>query len=316
MTALLVGTLTFALLHTLAWLVRLYLSRGEWRAIKARAKVNSHKKLFRRFNRLQRGMHLAMMLSFFTLALTGMILKFSYMGWAQGIAWALGGFETTGALHRFGAVVLFGVFFVHLWDVFKRKRQDGKTLLQVITGPDSIVFNKRDVKEVVQSIRWFFGLGPRPRYGRYTYWEKFDYFAVFWGVLVIGSTGLMLWMPELFTRILPGWSVNVATIIHSDEALLAVGFIFTIHFFNTHFRPDKFPIDPVIFTGRMTVDELQHDKPDEYARLVAAGELEKHLIGPHPRLGERAARIFGFTALAVGLILIALILYTMLLGYR
>ena len=189
-------------------------------------------------------------------------------------------------------MVLFGVFGVHLWDVFKRKRQDGKTLLQVITGPDSIVFNKRDVKEVVQSIRWFFGLGPRPRYGRYTYWEKFDYFAVFWGVLVIGSTGLMLWMPELFTRILPGWSVNVATIIHSDEALLAVGFIFTIHFFNTHFRPDKFPIDPVIFTGRMTVDELQHDKPDEYARLVAAGELEKHLIGPHPRLGERAARIF------------------------
>ncbi len=316
MTALLVGTLTFALLHTLAWLTRLYLSRDEWKAHKALANGNADKKFYRRFNRLQRGMHLAMLLSFFTLALTGMILKFSYMGWAQGIAWALGGFQTTSALHRLGAVVLVAVFAVHLWDVFKRKRRDGKSLLQVITGPDSIVFNKRDLTEVVQSIRWFFGLGPRPRYGRYTYWEKFDYFAVFWGVLVIGSTGLVLWLPELFTHILPGWSVNVATIVHSDEALLAVGFIFTIHFFNTHFRPDKFPIDTVIFSGRVTLDELKYDKPEEYERLVAAGELDKHLVGPHPRLGERAARIFGFTALTVGLILIALIVYTMLVGYR
>ena len=150
----------------------------------------------------------------------------------------------------------------------------------------------------------------------YTYWEKFDYFAVFWGVFIIGSTGLMLWFPEFFTRFLPGWSVNVATIIHSDEALLAVGFIFTIHFFNTHFRPDKFPMDPVIFTGRVTLDELKYDKPDEYERRVAAGDLAEHLVGPHPRLGERAARIFGFTALFVGLTLIALILYTMVLGYR
>jgi cytochrome b subunit of formate dehydrogenase len=316
MTALLVGTLTFALLHTLAWLLRLWLSRDEWRAHKALSKANAGNKLYRRFNRLQRGMHLAMLLSFFTLALTGMILKFSYMSWAQGIAWALGGFETTGALHRLGAVILVVTFGVHLWDVIRRKRRDRRSWLEVITGPDSIVFNRRDLTEVVQSIRWFFGLGPRPRYGRYTYWEKFDYFAVFWGVLVIGSTGLVLWLPELFTRILPGWSVNVATIVHSDEALLAVGFIFTIHFFNTHFRPDKFPMDPVIFTGRVTVDELKYDKPDEYARLVAAGELDRYLVGPHPRLGERAARIFGFLALAVGLTLIALIVYTMLLGYR
>ncbi|MHC4816216.1 MAG: cytochrome b/b6 domain-containing protein, partial [Planctomycetota bacterium] len=240
MTVLLVGTLTFALLHTLAWLMRLWLSRDEWKSHKALSRGKSGQLLYRRFNRLQRGMHLAMLLSFFTLALTGMILKFSYMSWAQGLAWLLGGFATTGALHRLGAVVLFATFVVHLWDVRHRKQRDGKSWLEVITGPDSILFNRRDLTEVVQSIRWFFGLGKRPRYGRYTYWEKFDYFAVFWGILVIGSTGLVLWMPELFTRILPGWSVNVATIVHSDEALLAVGFIFTIHFFNTHFRPDKF----------------------------------------------------------------------------
>ena len=109
----------------------------------------------------------------------------------------------------------------------------------------------RDVREFSATMTWFFGRGPRPRYGRWTYWEKFDYFAVFWGVMIIGSSGLLLWFPEFFTHVLPGWTINVATIIHSEEALLAAGFIFTIHFFNGHLRPEKFPMDPVVFTGRM-----------------------------------------------------------------
>ena len=113
--------------------------------------------------------------------------------------------------------------------------------------------------------------GRAPRYGRWTYWEKFDYFAVFWGVGMIGFSGLILWFPEFFTHFLPGWFVNVATIIHSDEALLATGFIFTVHFFNTHFRPDKFPMDPVIFTGRIPLEEFKEDRPREYEELVARG---------------------------------------------
>ena len=71
-------------------------------------------------------------------------------------------------------------------------------------GPNSIVFNKNDLKEAGQSIKWFFGRGPRPQFGRYTYWEKFDYLAVFWGVFVIGLTGLMRWFPEFFTHVMPG----------------------------------------------------------------------------------------------------------------
>ena len=67
-----------------------------------------------------------------------------------------------------------------------------------------------------------------------------------------------------FTRFLPGWFINVATIIHSDEALLATGFIFTVHFFNTHLRPEKFPMDITIFTGYMPLAELKRDKPREY----------------------------------------------------
>ena len=107
-----------------------------------------------------------------------------------------------------------------------------------------MLFNRKDLARARRQPQ----VVPRPRargrsYGRWTYWEKFDYFAVFWGIFVIGSTGLMLWFPELFTRFLPGWLINVATIIHTDEALLATGFIFTVHFFNTHLRPEKFPMD-------------------------------------------------------------------------
>jgi cytochrome b subunit of formate dehydrogenase len=312
MTALLVGTLSFALLHTLAWLFRLWRSPGVWK----RHHAAPGEKLYRRFTTFHRTLHLVMLLSFFTLALTGMVLKFSYMGWAQTFAALLGGFATTGVLHRMGAVVLIGTFLVHLWDAWKQKRSSGLSWMQFFATPNSLIFNKRDAKEFWQSVKWFFGRGPRPRYGRYTYWEKFDYFAVFWGMFVIGSTGFFLWFPEFFTLVLPGWWVNVATIIHSDEALLAVAFIFTVHFFNTHFRLDKFPMDPVIFTGRVPVEEFKRDKPDEYEELVKAGKLEEHLVEPYPRRLQIGFRVFAFAALAVGLILIALIVYSMLFGYR
>ena len=111
----------------------------------------------------------------------------------------------------------------------------------------------------------------------------------------------MLWFPTFFARFLPGWFVNVATIIHSDEALLATGFIFTIHFFNTHLRPEKFPMDIVIFTGRMTVEELKHDKPAEYEALVASGKLEEHLVVPYQPIVIRTIRAFAWTALANGI---------------
>jgi cytochrome b subunit of formate dehydrogenase len=312
MTALLVGTLSFALLHTLAWLLRLWLTREQWQ----RHKPVAGEKVYRRFNRVQRTLHLIMIISFFTLALTGMSLKFSYMEWASVLARLMGGFEAMGVLHRLGAVALFIIFLFHVGQVWRRKRFTGRTWLELFSGPDSILFQPRDIKEASGSIRWFFGLGERPRFGRFTYWEKFDYFAVFWGVMVSGSTGLMLWFPEVFTHIVPGWFVNVVTIIHSDEALLAVAFIFTIHFFNTHFRPDKFPMDPVIFTGRMTVKELQYDKPREYEEMKASGRLEKHLVDPLPQPLETGMKVFGAFALAVGLMLIGLIIYAMLFGYQ
>ena len=313
MTSLLIGTFGFFGLHTLAWLPRSWKIRQELGS--AHRAVNGQKQ-FVRFTSLQRKLHVTVILSFFGLALTGMMLKFAYTPWAVGLSRLFGGMDAAGWVHRVCALVTFGYFSTHIWNVTRKYLSGNVSLVQYLFGSGSILPRWSDVGEMVGTIKWFFGLGPRPQYGRWTYWEKFDYFAVFWGVAIIGSTGLCLWFPEIFTRVLPGWSINVATIIHSDEALLATGFIFTIHFFNTHFRPEKFPMDTVIFTGRMSVEELKHDKPRLYQELVESGQLESNLADPPSERFVRVATCFGYTALAVGFTLVALIIYAMLFAYR
>ena len=272
---------------------------------------------YQRFTRLNRALHIVMILSFISLALTGMTLKFSYTDWAAFIAHRLGGYEGAGFIHRSAATVMFGLFVTHLWDLNrKRKVEHGGSVMKLVFGPDSMLFNRRDLTELIGTLKWFVGAGPRPRYGRWTYWEKFDYFAVFWGIFVIGSTGLMLWFPVFFTRVLPGSLINIATIIHSDEALLATGFIFTVHFFNTHLRPEKFPMDTVVFTGRMHVAEFRRDKPAEYEALVASGRLEENLVEPYQPVVIRAIRAFAWSALTVGTLIVLGIVYAMVFAYR
>ncbi len=312
MTVLLVGTFIFFGVHTLLWLPRSFQAMKHGRYIRQKAKGQPQ---IQRFTRLQRNLHLLVIISFLSLAVTGMTLKFSYLGWARFISHLLGGFETTSVIHRIAALITFFYFIRHLVDVYQRWRASGKSLKAYLLDPNSMVPNKRDLVELGQTFKWFIGMGPRPEYGRWTYWEKFDYFAVFWGVAMIGGTGLTLWFPEFFTHFLPGWFLNVAAVIHSDEALLAVGFIFTIHFFNTHFRPDKFPMDPVIFAQAVPLEELKEDRPREYRELVERGELERLTMEPVPERELKWLRIFGFCALGIGLSLILLIIFTELLGY-
>jgi len=311
MTTLLVGTMVVSGAHTVAWLPRSL----DYRKTSKNGRPETGKYV-RRFQPFHRNLHLMVISSFLGLALTGMILKFSYAGWAKVLARALGGFEAAGWIHRFCAALTFTYFGLHLFDLVRQKRRSGQTWRRFLTGPESMLFNGRDWHEFIGSLKWFAGRGPRPEYGRWTYWEKFDYFAVFWGVAVIGGTGLLLWFPEIFTRVLPGWAVNVATTIHSDEALLAVSFIFVVHFFNTHFRPEKFPIDTVIFTGGMPLEEFERDRPREYQQMVESGQLEANLMPEPPAHTVRTWRRLGFTALTIGLLMICLIVYAMLFAYR
>jgi cytochrome b subunit of formate dehydrogenase len=247
------------------------------------------------------------MLSFLGLAATGLPLLFSDAAWAGRLTRVLGSFEVAGWLHRVSALLLIGVFVTHLSRLALRIFRDREYGL--LWGPHSMVPQPRDVMDLVAHVRWFVGRGIRPRFDRFTYWEKFDYWAVFWGMAIIGTSGLLLWFPELFARVVPGWVFNIALLVHGEEALLAVGFIFTIHFFNGHLRPEKFPMDTVIFTGRLTEAELKDERPDEYDRLVREGALDRVRVDPPPRWLVLFGRTIGTIAITVGLSIVALILY-------
>jgi cytochrome b subunit of formate dehydrogenase len=257
-----------------------------------------------------------MIVSFLSLALTGLSLKFSYTPWAATLSRLMGGFQTAGFIHRTAALVMFGTFITHLADLYRLKKHEYGSWRSLLLGPHTMLPTRQDAKQFVATMKWFVGAGPRPRYGRWTYWEKFDYFAVFWGIFIIGATGLTLWFPIFFTRFLPGSFINVATIIHSDEALLATGFIFTVHFFNTHLRPEKFPMDTTVFTGHVPLAELKRDKPLEYEALVASGQLEANLEEPQPAVVVKTMRVFAWIALSIGFSIVVWIIYAMVFAYR
>jgi cytochrome b subunit of formate dehydrogenase len=312
MTGLLLGTFTIGGAHTLLWLPRALQMRRDHVHVPAAASAQE----YLRFTRLNRLLHASMIVSFMSLALTGLTLKFSYTAWASVVSHLLGGFESAGYIHRVAASIMVCIFITHVTDVVRRKRREKRTWRSMLFGPDTMLPTRKDLDDVIGSFKWFLGLGKRPQYGRWTYWEKFDYFAVFWGIFVIGSTGLTLWFPEFFTRFMPGWILNVATIVHSDEALLATGFIFTVHFFNTHLRPEKFPMDIVVFTGRMPLEEFRQDKPAEYEDLVQSGQLPKYLVEPYPAIVVKTIRIFAWGALALGFSMVIWIVYAMLFAYK
>jgi cytochrome b subunit of formate dehydrogenase len=263
-----------------------------------------------RFDRLDRVMHGLLMASFLGLAFTGLPLLFSHQEWAGRLARVFGGFHAAGLLHRTFALTMIGVFIAHLTRIGQRLflQKD----LSILWGPASMVPQPRDIMELIAHMRWFIGLGPQPRFDHFTYWEKFDYWAVFWGMGIIGGSGLVLWFPELFAHLIPGWMFNVAMLIHGEEALLAVCFIFTIHFFNGHLRPEKFPMDSVIFTGRVTRHEMVEERQDEMERLQNEGRLDGLAVSAAPRWVYVVARLVGGTAVVLGLLMVGLILYAVL----
>lgn len=326
MTALLVGVFAFFGGHTASWLFRagyLYLHDSKtFREAKINAQTGGE--WFTRFAPFERFLHFLVVTSFLLLVITGMPLKFYYTDWAKTMFHFIGGAETARVLHRFGALVTFLYFGLHVvsvagkaWAGRRRIRdpQTGKFSFKatwnVLFGPDSMIPTMQDWRDFVAHNKWFFGKGPRPQFDRWTYWEKFDYFAVFWGVCIIGSSGLIMWYPAFFTKFLPGWIINVALIIHSDEALLAAGFIFSVHFFNTHFRIEKFPMDTVIFSGRVSKNEMLHERRRWYDRLMAEGRLDDFRVRDEWLRWRSIARSFGYLFFGLGVILLLLILYAM-----
>ena len=309
MLQLLVGTFAFFWLHTLLWFYREFKERkahaGEKHVRLAGVPEQYRGKHVRRFSPVWRIAHIAFALSLMLLTLTGIPLFYPSSPWASSLMTALGGPQTAGIIHRINAVIFASVFFWHLFYIAWRIAKNWNTFK--FFGPDSLVPNLQDGKDMIAMFKWFFGKGPRPQFERWAYWEKFDYWAPFWGVTIIGVSGLIMWLPNFFGAFLPGWVFNVAAIFHAEEAFLAVVFLFTVHFFNNHFRPDKFPVEVVMFTGTFSIEDFKHEHALEYERLVRTGELEKYLVDAPSPAKLTAAKVLAFTLIACGLTLLTLV---------
>jgi cytochrome b subunit of formate dehydrogenase len=262
-------------------------------------------KHFQRFPLGWRIAHLIFALATMALVLTGTTALFAGSAWAPVVAKALGGPEKLALLHRVAVVLFVGIFFIHLVYVLQHLlRKPGFKWF----GPDSLIPNWKDLRDCVAMFRWFVGRGPKPLFDRWAYFEKFDYWAVFWGVTVIGSSGTMLAFPHVTAQYLPGWIFNVATLVHSEEAFLAAVFLFTVHFFNNHFRPDKLPPpDIVMFTGTQSLAEFRREHPAQYNRLVETGELERYLVDAPSRPMTLGSKILGLVLISMGLTLLVLV---------
>jgi cytochrome b subunit of formate dehydrogenase len=330
MTGLIVSTFGVWGVHTLFWAVRMWLDYRRdperFRQRKANTRKEIEGKLFVRFSPIDRFCHTLVITSFLVLVGTGMPLKFHQTGWAHAIFDLLGGAEVAATLHRIGACIsgtYLAIHIIRLLVALVRSRgefrgEDGqlspRRFLGVLFGPDSPLPNWQDARDLVAHSKWFVGRGPRPNFDRFTYWEKFDYLAEFWGSAFIGVSGLVMWFPEQVSRIAPGWIVNVAQVIHSQEALLAAGFILTFHFFNAHFRSEKFPLDSVMFSGRVTEEEMLHERRRQYDRLAKRGTLEQLRLKDEWASAKWLYNTLGLLMVYLGIALAVAIFWT--LGQR
>lgn len=306
MIILLCSVVTVFVIHSLLWFQRTIFSR-----LRNPLPPHGKTRMVRRFSLVHRLTHGMIVISFMGLVATGFPLKYSYTEWAQRLTNAFGGVYMMGVFHRIFAIMTFLYVLIHigfLVHFFWKKCPAPRW--RYLVGPDSMLPRWKDVKDILAMIRWFFRLGPRPQFGRWTYFEKFDYWGEIWGVIVIGGSGLVLWAPTFFTRWLPGWSLNVAMVIHSIEALLAASVIFLVHFFNTHLRPEKFPIDMTMWTGQISEEEMKEERPEEYEKLVKSNKLEEEIVEPMSLQWRVVGTVLGMAAFLFGIFLIILAIRT------
>lgn len=305
MQALILGVMVFFWVHVLLWLYRESMDRIRGKGF-TEDLDRPETVYFRRFSPAWRWIHALFAIATMVLIITGTSLLFSHTGWAKAVVAFLGGPKVEGIVHRTAAVIWLSIFLIHLMIVSVNIWRKRKTFEWF--GGTSMLPNWKDLSDLKSMFLWFVGRAERPQFCHWTYWQKFDYWAPFWGATIIGSSGLILFFPEKTATVLPGWVFNIATLVHAEEAVLAAIFLNTVHFFNVHFRPERFPMSTTIFTGAIPIDEFKHDHRMEYERLLASGELEKHLVRRPSRRVDLAASFLATVLIITGLILLTLML--------
>ncbi len=234
----------------------------------------------------QKIQHYILAATFILLVCTGFPLRFYYYEWAGAVIRFLGGLNTTRAVHRAAGTAMVVLFFYHWFYLFKNimgyyiipAKKDGsfswrELILFIYYSP--MFPRKKDLEDVVDLIKYVtFLTYERPKHERFHWKEKFDYWAVFWGIPVLGITGIIPWFPEWATSFLPGWAVNISFIAHSDEAILAVSVIFIWHMYNAHVNYDQFPMSPLFVTGYLPGHLMKEEYYLEWARInrIAASD--------------------------------------------
>ncbi|MSN96670.1 hypothetical protein F1B92_05770 [Campylobacter sp. FMV-PI01] len=325
MTGLVIFVFGFFGIHTFLWFMRLTITRikfaKEWK--EAKHKAHSDRVKISRFSNFHKIQHFFLASSFLGLGFSGLPQKFYTASWAQGMIDFMGGPIAATKIHHISAFIMIAVFLSHIVEiclvayknrsvVYKDGKFSWKLFWSKFFGPDSLVPNLQDFRDLKENILWFIGKRKTmPQFDRWTYWEKFDYIAVFWGMFIIGLSGLILWFPVAFTKILPGEILNLATLLHSDEALLALGFIFAVHFFHTHFRANKFPMDMVIFSGNLTEEEMKQERTPWYNRLKESGKFDELVVKGDDGFSKWKwlAYVIGYAMLITGLVFLFMIIF-------
>lgn len=227
--------------------------------------LNAAGKVYPRFTVAQRIQHGLLAISFTVLVVTGMPLRFANVEWLKTIYLVFGGMAGARIVHRTAAVVMIITWVWHTVYLLFRWKRAGFTFKSWTMAP-----NLKDISDFVAVSKFYLGMTKdEPKYDRFQFREKFDYFAVYWGMPIMVFSGLVLWFPIYFGNRLPEIGLSAAYIAHSDESVLAFLAIVLWHFYNTHFNPDTFPMSRVFFTGTKTHEEMERDHPLELESLTA-----------------------------------------------
>ena len=208
----------------------------------------------------QRIQHMTLLISFFTLVLTGFALHYSSSWLAAIFINEL----VRSYLHRIAGVVLIAVSLFHVWYVIKNP--EGRQLIQDML-PDW-----KDLTDARDAFSYYLGFNNnRPMFGRFTYAEKMEYWALVWGMFVMASTGLMAWFKVAVSRFVPGWWVDAAITIHWYEAILATLAIIVWHFYGVIIDPETYPMNWAWYDGKMSIEHYEHEHPLDLQAIEKAG---------------------------------------------
>lgn len=232
---------------------------------------------YQRFTVSQRIQHLITIVTFSLLVITGMPIRYPQNAYLRSFYMAMGGMPVMQLVHRAAATLLILAWIYHTIELLVRWKKANFSFDSWTMWP-----RKRDLTDLVATVKYHLGRSSEPpSYDRFQFREKFDYFAVYWGMPIMVFSGLILWFPVYFGGMLPDLGIPIAYIAHADEAVLAFLTIVTWHFYNTHFKPSNFPMNPVFITGTLTEEQMMEEHGDELKRIHAA-EAAEAAAAPEP----------------------------------